>query len=370
MEKQRQLEWEKSRIAEMQLQRQREQEMVLKLKAQSQTYTIELGTLNENIKALSQKICDTRAGVTSVKTVIDGMRSTRDTQMTDMAQLKSRIVEQNARLIAMSQEKAKLDMRNKMNASADGMATGHEQHFSNKQILINQLRTKIDSTNEELVNKRKDCITNTQQLSETKASLSTLIEDCEGIYRDYDQERAHINELKTNKKNESMTYTWDSNAAWKTTDTSSDACVPEVAVAAETNYDGYVKYRAIYEFERRNSDEITFKVGDTVMVPLVQNAEPGWLAGEINGRTGWFPESYVELFDSGSALDNSNLKYVLNNCLHYALIYYVCFLVEKLPRSLKRYSNHRTFQLPMPSCRPLSQINLSRKTSTTFPIST
>lgn len=26
----------------------------------------------------------------------------------------------------------------------------------------------------------------------------------------------------------------------------------------------------------------------------VQNAEPGWLAGEIRGHTGWFPESYVE----------------------------------------------------------------------------
>ena len=46
MEKQRQLEWEKQRIAEMQLQRQREQEKVLKLKAQNQSFTIELSTLN------------------------------------------------------------------------------------------------------------------------------------------------------------------------------------------------------------------------------------------------------------------------------------------------------------------------------------
>lgn len=314
MEKQRQLEWEKTRIAEMQLHRQREQEKVLKLKAQNQTYTIELGTLNEKIKELSQKICDTRAGVTSVKTVIDGMRSTRDTQMTDMAQLKGRIVEQNARLIALSQEKAKLDMRNKMNASADAASateTGQDQqHFSNKQILINQLRTKIDSAKEELVGKREDSVNNTKQLSDVKETLSTLIQDCEGLYRDYDQERAHINELKTNKKNESMSYTWDSNASWKTSDTTSAAHVPEVAAAAavENSYEGYVKYLAIYEFEGRNSDELTLRVGDTVMVPLVQNAEPGWLAGEINGYTGWFPESYVELADGGSSLANNRLE--------------------------------------------------------------
>lgn len=315
MEKQRQLEWEKTRIAEMQLQRQREQEKVLKLKAQNQSYTIELGTLNDKIKELSQKICDTRAGVTSVKTVIDGMRSTRDTQMTDMAQLKARIVEQNARLISLSQEKAKLDIRTKMNASAGDAASdaGQDQHFSNKQIIINQLRTKIDSAKEELVGKRDDCTNNIKQLTDVKESLSSLIEDCEGLYRNYDEERTHINELKTNKKNESMSYTWDSNASWKTSETTSAAHVPEVAAVEETNYEGYVKYRAIYEFEGRNGDELTIRVGDTVMVPLVQSAEPGWLAGEINGHTGWFPESYVELADAESALGNNRLEYVSIN---------------------------------------------------------
>lgn len=36
----------------------------------------------------------------------------------------------------------------------------------------------------------------------------------------------------------------------------------------------------------------------------MQNAEPGWMAGEIRGHTGWFPESYVEPVDTGTALDN------------------------------------------------------------------
>lgn len=105
MERQRQLEWEKQRLQELQQQRQREQENVLKLKAKNQSLTIELSSLNEQVKALSQKICDTRIGVSNVKTTIDGMRSTRDSQMQDMSQLKNKLKEQNSKLLALSQEK-------------------------------------------------------------------------------------------------------------------------------------------------------------------------------------------------------------------------------------------------------------------------
>lgn len=84
---------------------------------------------------MTQKICDTRAGVTKVKALIDGMRTTRDTHMTEMAQLKARIKEQNQRLIQLSQEKAKLDAKSKTNQAND--AANQEQiqaAFSNKQV--------------------------------------------------------------------------------------------------------------------------------------------------------------------------------------------------------------------------------------------
>jgi hypothetical protein len=39
-----------------------------------------------------------------------------------------------------------------------------------------------------------------------------------------------------------------------------------------------------------------------LQVPVNQNSEPGWLAGELRGHTGWFPESYVEPIDSPSVV--------------------------------------------------------------------
>lgn len=37
-------------------------------------------------------------------------------------------------------------------------------------------------------------------------------------------------------------------------------------------------------------------------VSVNQNAEPGWLAGEVRGATGWFPEAYVECIDTDEGL--------------------------------------------------------------------
>uniref|UniRef100_A0A182NBC1 Dynamin-associated protein n=1 Tax=Anopheles dirus TaxID=7168 RepID=A0A182NBC1_9DIPT len=302
LEKQRQLEWETQKIAEMQQHRQREQENVLKLKAQNQSLSVELSTFNERIKELSQKICDTRVGVTNVKSTIDGMRTTRDTQMGEMTQLKAKVKEQNQRLVQLSQEKAKLDAKSKSGE------TESQLQFTNKQIVIQQLKDKLENTKQQIENKSTDINLNQEQLTELKSQLTDLIDVCEKLYGEYDMQRIQILEMKNNRKNESYTSAWDTSNSWGAADTAAHAVVnsepvPAAAVTARQGEDvqtppGYMKYRAIYEFSARNSDEISFQPGDIVMVPLEQNAEPGWLAGEINGHTGWFPESFVEKVDS------------------------------------------------------------------------
>uniref|UniRef100_A0A034VQ21 Intersectin-2 n=1 Tax=Bactrocera dorsalis TaxID=27457 RepID=A0A034VQ21_BACDO len=313
LEKQRQMEWEQSRIAEMNAQKQREQERVLKQKAHNTQLNVELSTLNEKIKDLSQKICDTRAGVTNVKTIIDGMRSQRDTSMTDMSQLKARIKEQNAKLLQLTQERAKWDAKSKSIALSGATDTAQQEQlnaaFANKLLLIKQLKDKVENIRKEIESKKEDINSNDIQVAEVKGELSALITKCEELYADYDTQRTQVLELKYNKKNDNVTATsaWDTGStAWGTSVdqyalTNDTAALTETTTNAAAPVDttgpapeGFVKYRAIYEFTARNQDEITFVPGDIILVPLEQNAEPGWLAGEINGHTGWFPETYVE----------------------------------------------------------------------------
>lgn len=286
----------------MQQQRQREQEHVLKLKARNQANTIELSTLNEKVKELSQKICDTRVAVTSVKTVIDGMRSTRDTQMTEMSSLKARIKEQNAKLVHLSQEKAKLE-------SKTGKDSFSPEVFAAKQLNINQLRTKVNNIKEDVEPKQTDVNANTEQLNELKTQLKSSLDICEEIYALYDSHRNQVMEIKNNKKNDTLTSAWDTPATQDTWSTNTALPTTTTSTELPVVKTGYHTYRAIYEFTARNSDEITFVPGDIVMVPFEQNAEPGWLAGEINDHTGWFPESYVEkVDDTVAATEGTNFN--------------------------------------------------------------
>ncbi|KAM9156493.1 intersectin-2 isoform 3-T4 [Pangshura tecta] len=55
-----------------------------------------------------------------------------------------------------------------------------------------------------------------------------------------------------------------------------------------------VNYTALYSFEARNNDELSFNSGDVIQVDEKTVGEPGWLYGSFQGHFGWFPCNYVE----------------------------------------------------------------------------
>ncbi|XP_069492319.1 intersectin-1 isoform X2 [Ambystoma mexicanum] len=70
-----------------------------------------------------------------------------------------------------------------------------------------------------------------------------------------------------------------------------------------------VYYRALYPFDARSHDEISIQPGDIIMVERErvdesQTGEPGWLGGEIKGKTGWFPANYAEKITEKEAPNN------------------------------------------------------------------
>lgn len=92
------------------------------------------------MKELSGKITETRSGVSSVKSEIDGMRSKRDLLMSEMSALKGQLKDQNNRMIQAAQEKIRLEK----------LATESEA----KQANLKLLREKLETLKEEV----KKCV--------------------------------------------------------------------------------------------------------------------------------------------------------------------------------------------------------------------
>ncbi|XP_074847443.1 intersectin-2 isoform X2 [Carettochelys insculpta] len=72
-----------------------------------------------------------------------------------------------------------------------------------------------------------------------------------------------------------------------------------VSASESANSVALVNYRALYSFEARNHDELSFNSGDLIQVDEKTMGEPGWLYGSFQGHFGWFPSSYVEKIIQG-----------------------------------------------------------------------
>uniref|UniRef100_A0A1I7UA08 Sorbin and SH3 domain-containing protein 1 n=1 Tax=Caenorhabditis tropicalis TaxID=1561998 RepID=A0A1I7UA08_9PELO len=62
---------------------------------------------------------------------------------------------------------------------------------------------------------------------------------------------------------------------------------------------------AVYKFEPRSSRELPLNRGD--IVRLIRDVDAYWMEGERNGRTGIFPNSYVQI-NSGNSSDSQKMR--------------------------------------------------------------
>ncbi|XP_065583401.1 intersectin-1-like isoform X3 [Artemia franciscana] len=302
LERQRQMEWESQRLQELLVQRQAEMEKLTSLRAKNQTLTLELCQLHEKVTTMSNKILDTRTGVAEIKTTIDGMRGVRDSHVAELTQLKARMRDQNARLLTLSQERAKLEAKNKLNSAKIGEDNGSEEVVK-RRLNVAALREKLAILQAELTRKKEDKENNNSRLEEIQKELKDEINKCRKVKAEFDSKRSKVLELRA-----SQTQALISGAGWESNQWDESPIKESQASFVSVPSQEMIKYRALYSFDARNTDELSFLAGDIITASLAMNAEPGWLSGELNGQVGWFPEAYVERYFEGAVSSKRTLE--------------------------------------------------------------
>lgn len=305
--------------------------------------------IEQQMSILSEQLVASKKQVTEAKAKIDAMRSDRDTKMGLLTALEAQLKTVQDRKAYLNHEELNLiaiakdlNLVNPAQAELDQLAT------QAKQQSINQMKEKLVEFAKEKEIKIAETDEINKRLEESKKELKAVSEKVNKAYEDYKEKVANAKIVRVQIINENKSQLADLDSAWDAAPSfapsQSNNRVEASAAGAEedpwnfskTSNDqqnafisnsennespfnsssldsrlpqtnegnGFQenipdpsrlvkKYRALYAFEARNPDELTINPGD-IISGSEEVCEPGWLSGELNGKSGLFPEAYVE----------------------------------------------------------------------------
>ncbi|KIH63777.1 SH3 domain protein [Ancylostoma duodenale] len=338
-ERQRQIEAEKMRLKEMQAQKQREAELTAQRQQRQKTLTFQLQALSEKAIDTDSNVTKARDRIAEITHEIEGMRDQRDEKMRRIAELQAN----NQQLSVQAQElahqllqlqsanketvarKTELeDLRKRRDAAKVIVAEAAAQLEATRartaaQIAETEKKTEeYDGARAELVkarddyrrvlNKLADLQTQARtKLSEKDAENARLAAEAkakEDAEREQESKRRAAEEAAQNVQAQAFGEVFSAQTVQATASAPTQAAQNSVPVVKQDSVSGNAlplasaggttKYRALFEFAARSEDELSFQPGDVILVFESHAAEPGWKAGQIRDKVGWFPEAFAE----------------------------------------------------------------------------
>uniref|UniRef100_A0A8C3DDX0 Intersectin-1 n=1 Tax=Corvus moneduloides TaxID=1196302 RepID=A0A8C3DDX0_CORMO len=302
LERQRQLEWERNRRQELLNQRNKEQEDIVVLKAKKKTLEFELEALNDKRNQLEGKLQDIRCRLSTQRQDIESTNKSRELRIAEITHLQQQLQVRKHSLILLLVLNFDLlkcidILRNTdlimCSKPGDSLLT-IKRALEAKELARQQLRDQLDEVEKETRSKLQEIDIFNNQL---KVTQDSRIQDRDkprlerGQPEEEPQWQKKIQE-DDKQKREELPKKKESEDKGKQEMQEKLKKAP-LTISAQEDVK-IVYYRALYPFESRSHDEITIQPGDIVMVDESQTGEPGWLGGELKGKTGWFPANYAE----------------------------------------------------------------------------
>ncbi|XP_011828097.1 PREDICTED: intersectin-2 isoform X3 [Mandrillus leucophaeus] len=338
LERQRRLEWERIRRQELLNQKNREQEEIVRLNSKKKSLHLELEALNGKHQQISGRLQDVRLKKQTQKTELEVLDKQCDLEIMEIKQLQQELQEYQNKLIYLVPEKQLLNERIKnmqFSSTPDsGVSLLHKKSLE-KQELCQRLKEQLDALEKETASKLSEMDSYNNQLKELRETCNTQQLALEQLYKikrdklkEIERKRLELIQKKkledeaARKAKQGKENLWKENLRReeeekqkRLQEEKTQEKIQEEERKAEEKQrkdkdtlkaeekqretaSVLVNYRALYPFEARNHDEMSFNSGDIIQVDEKTIGEPGWLYGSFQGNFGWFPCNYVEKMPS------------------------------------------------------------------------
>ncbi|KAG8522483.1 Intersectin-2 [Galemys pyrenaicus] len=356
LERQRRLEWERIRRQELLNQRNREQEEIVRLNSKKKSLHLELEVLNGKHQQVSGRLQDVRLRKQTQKTELEVLDKQCDLEIMEIKQLQQELQEYQNKLIYLVPEKQLLNERIKnmqlSNTPDLGIGLLHKKSLE-KEELCQRLKEQLDALEKETAAKLSEmdsfnnqlkcgnmddsvlqcllsllsCLNNLflllKELRESYNTQQLALEQLHKIKRDklkeIERKRSELIQKKKLEDEAARKAKQEKENLWRESlrkeeeekqkrlqdEKTQEKVQVEERKAEEKQCElprALVNYKALYHFEARNHDEMSFNAGDIIQVDEKTVGEPGWLYGSFQGNFGWFPCNYVEKISSEKAV--------------------------------------------------------------------
>ncbi|OZC07366.1 hypothetical protein X798_05594 [Onchocerca flexuosa] len=306
MERQRKADLNAIRIREMKAQRQNEVDSTLERQQRQKSLSFQLQALDEKSTELNANITKARNSIVGITKEIESMKVKRDEKAERIRLLETTKQQLSVQYERLAHESLQMQVecRNRAQKAED-----LEQAKNAKQSLIAHLSAldkQLKDANErakvqqQLVTKKAEELNEyTLKLTQLSTLHSQLYEQIKSLKPKVNtivsgQNGSVPNAVPTSLSNHSVNKSPSVDSKSVTNGAVQQFSVPNNSLPKGNGATGAVKYRALYEFTARSDDELSFQPGDVILAFENHAAEPGWLAGQMRDKVGWFPVAFAE----------------------------------------------------------------------------
>uniref|UniRef100_A0A8D2Q7F7 Intersectin 1 n=1 Tax=Varanus komodoensis TaxID=61221 RepID=A0A8D2Q7F7_VARKO len=322
LERQRQLEWERNRRQELLSQRNKEQEDIVVLKAKKKTLEFELEALNDKKHQLEGKLQDIKCRLATQRQEIESTNKSRELRIAEITHLQQQLQVRDSLLTVKRALEAKELARQQLRDQLDEVEKETRSKLQEIDIFNNQLKVKMSfslmSLGNDNTHSQKHIWTACIKIVPNHAQFIFML-----IRRTQERERQWLDRvqqeeehLRPRKIQEEEKQKWEELSKKRENDDKNKQEVQEKLNKLFHQHKDptkpMIQAPCVFVLSRENifiMDSILFLhslliYNLFVQVDESQTGEPGWLGGELKGKTGWFPANYAEKI-SESEIPNS-----------------------------------------------------------------